>query len=243
MNQKSIFIQALIASALVFVVGFLIGVYFEDNRVNLMKDTFYDSETKMNDFELSSKITFQSNQSCDTIVEKSVALANKVYAEALTLEKYDNSNKLTQRFEPLHRRYDLFRTMLWKDIIDNKKICKNKINTVVYFYTYVNPSFETKGIQGAMSNYLGDLKNEYGDRIILIPIAADTQLDSLNSLREIYNITKIPVIFVNEKYKFETLESLKDIKKALNDSLINNNSSSKKSANLKSINVSSKNTF
>ncbi len=232
MNQKSIFIQALIASALVFIVGFLIGVYFEDSRVEFMKDSFYDSETKMNDFELSSKIIFQSNQSCDTIVEKTVLFADKIYAEALKLEKYDNSNKLTQRFEPLHRRYDLLRTILWKDIIDNKKLCKNKINTVVYFYSYINPSFETKSIQGAMSNYLGDLKNEYEDKIILLPIASDTQLDSLKSLREMYNITQVPVIFVNEKYKFETLESLKDIRRALNDSLNNNNNNLSKKLNL-----------
>jgi len=197
----------------------------------------------MNDFELSSKIIFQTNQSCDRVVEKSVFLANVVYAEALKLEKYDSSNKLTERFELLHRRYDLLRTMLWKDIIDNKKICNSKINTVVYLYEYTNPSFETKGMQGAMSNYLGDLKNEYGDKIILIPIASDTDLDSLNSLKEAYNITKIPMIFVNEKYKFDTLDSLKDIREAINKSMMDSANSGKKSSSQKTASLNAESVF
>jgi hypothetical protein len=215
MNQKSVFLQALIVAAAIFIIGILIGVYFENLRVASMQDTFYESETKINDFELSSKIIFQSNLSCDLIQQRSISFADQIYSEALILEKYDNSNQLTQRFMPLHKRYDLLRTILWKDIIDNKKVCKNRINTVVYLYQYSNPPLEIQGVQGAMSNYLGDLKNKYGDNITLIPIAADTGLDSLDSIRQIYNLTKVPVIFVNEKYKVEDINDLKQIDKYL----------------------------
>ncbi len=233
LSQKSIFLQALIASTFIFIIGFLIGIHFENTRVDAMKDIFYDSETMISDFEVASGIIFDSNKSCETIVEKSVLFADKIYSEALKLEKYDNSNKLTQRFMPLHRRYDLLRTILWKDLIKNKKLCNININTLIYVYEYVDPTIETKGIQGAMSNYLGDLKNKFGDDIILIPIAADTNLDSLDSLKDIYNLTKVPVIFVNEKYKFETLDSLKGIDKII-DMNIDDNNITKNSSKTKS---------
>jgi hypothetical protein len=215
MEQKSVFLQALVVSVFIFIIGFLIGIYFEDIRIEKMKDIFFNSETNINDFEISSRIIFQSNASCEKIKEKSIFFADKVYAEASKLEKYDNSNKLTERFMPLHKRYDLLRVILWRDLIENKKLCENKINTAVYLYTYINPSLNTQGVQGAMSNFLGDLKNEYGDDLTLIPIAVDTEVDSLDSMREIYNLSRIPVIFINEKYKFEDLDSLKNLRNTL----------------------------
>jgi hypothetical protein len=215
MSKKSTFWQALIVAAFIFIIGILIGVYFENSRVQKMQDVFYNSETNINDFELSSRIIFQSNLSCQLIKEKSTSFADQVYADAIMLEKYDNSNQLTERFLPLHKRYDLLRTILWKDIIDNKKVCKNQINTIVYLYNYDKPSIETQGIQGAISNYLTDLKNKYGENITLIPIAADTGIDSLNSIRQVYNLKKIPVVIVNEKYKIEDISNLKEIEKYL----------------------------
>ena len=68
-------------------------------------------------------------------------------------------------------------------------------------------------------DYLGDLKNEYGNNIILIPIAADTGVESLNLIRGVYNIDKIPVVIVNEKYKFDSLGSLKEIRAVLDKSI------------------------
>lgn len=211
MNNKHIFWIALVSALVIFWTGILVGVFFENSRVSFIKETYFNSETDMFDFQLASQLSFGSNLTCKEINNKASEFADKIYNQSVQLEKYDNSNKLTDQFIPIHKRYDLLRVSLWNEIIKNKGKCNSSINTVVYLYNYRDYSLNGRATQGAFGNYLGDLKNKYNDSIILIPIAADTGVESLNVIRASYNIDKTPVVIVNEKYKFESLESLKDI--------------------------------
>jgi len=215
LGNRHVFWQAFVVASVIFWLGILIGANFERSRVETVEDFYFDSQSDVLDFELSSNIFTNLEFDCNTLNEKGILLADKIYAEALKLEKYDNSNKLTKELISLHRRYDILRTSLWMDLVSSKEKCSDKINTIIYFYQYRNPSLTTRANQGTMSNFLIDLKAKYGDKIILIPIAVDTNVESLNSLREYYKLNTIPVVFVNEKYKFENIESLKDIEKYL----------------------------
>lgn len=215
MNNKHVFWQAFLIASAIFWIGILLGTFFEKSRVENIKDFYFDSETDVFDFQLASEIVYGFNMDCSIVNEKSVFFADQIYEQAKKLEKYDNSNKLTKELISLHKRYDLLRTMLWRNTIENKKRCGETINTVIYLYQYDNPSLTTKATQGTMSNFLFDLKDEYGDKIVLIPIAVDTGIESLNILRENYGLDNYPVIFINEKAKFENWNSLDGARKFL----------------------------
>ena len=214
-NNKHVFWIAAVIALAVFWTGIVLGVIFENSRVNELEENYFSSETDIFDYQLSSEISFASGTSCDQVGERSVIFADRIFEEAVKLEKYDSSNKITSELIALHRRYDFLRTLLWKRIVDSKKECKEFVNTAVYLYEYDNPSVQTKAKQATMSNFLIDLKGEYGDNLILIPIAADTGIESLDLMREIYDLDSFPVILINEKFKFETLDSLKDVDKVL----------------------------
>ena len=214
-NNKNAFWQAFVIASLIFWLGVLIGVYFENSRAENVRDFYFDIETDIFDFELSSDIVYNFNLDCEKLNDQSIIFADNIYWEAKKLEKYDNSNKLTSEMVSLHRRYDLLRTILWEKIIEKKKVCVNKVNTVIYLYQYDDPSLTAKATQDTMSNFLLDLKENYGDKIVLIPIAVDTNVESLKILRDYYGLNFVPMIFVNEKYKFETINSLEDIKESL----------------------------
>lgn len=214
-SSKHVFWQALIIALIIFWSGILIGMLFENSRIEKLEDFYFGAKTDISDFELSSEILYEGDYGCALIQEHSVLLADKIYAEARLLEKYDDSNKITKGLIGLHRRYDLLRTILWKNIIENKERCNSDLNTVVYLYNYDNPGLNVKAIQEAMSNFLIDLKGKYGDEIILIPIAVDTNVGALDLLRGIYGLEKSPSIFVNEEFKFETLDSLENLEESL----------------------------
>jgi len=216
LGSKHAFWQAFLIAFLIFWAGILIGVLFENSRINDLEEMYFDSQTDISDFELSSRIIYDFNFDCSTLNEKSIYFADNIYREALKLEKYDDSNKITKELISLHRRYDFLRTLLWSKIIENKNKCDEEVNTLVYLYQYKDPSLNKKAIQGAMSNYLIDLKDKHNEDIILIPIAVDTQVKSLDFLRENYELSNFPVIFVNEEHKFETLDSLNNIEQVLN---------------------------
>lgn len=65
-----------------------------------------------------------------------------------------------------------------------------------------------------MSRLLADLKNKHGSGILLIPIAANLNLESVNLVLEKYEIKEIPAIIVDERkvvkdsVTFEELESI-----------------------------------
>jgi len=220
LSNRHVFWQAFLIAFVIFWFGILIGIAFEESRVQEVEGFYFDSQTDLFDLELSSNIVYGSNLSCDNLYLASVGFADKIYKEASKLEKYDDSNKLTSDLISLHRRYDLMRTSLWMDIVSVNKKCGNKTDIVIYLYDYVDPSLTDRATQGAMSSFLVELKGRYGDDIILIPIAVDTGVESLVVLREHYNLDRVPMIFVNQNYKFSTLDSLKNI-----ESILYNNAS------------------
>ncbi len=215
LNNKHTFWQALVVALIIFFMGIMIGVIFENSRIDQMKETYFKSETDFFDFDLSSKIIYENNESCKIIKNESVFFADKIYKEAVKLGKYEDSNKITTEQIALHKRYDLLRTLLWKRIIENKKNCDSKFNTVVYFYQYKDPSLELKVLQGTMSNFLFDLKEKYEENIILLPIATDTNVESLKILMKKYNVKKVPSILINEKFVVENTDSLEKVGKYL----------------------------
>jgi hypothetical protein len=221
LGSKHSFWEALIVALIIFWTGILLGVFFEQSRINDIEEFYFDSETDVFDFQVASGLIFSENLDCETISEMKLIFADQIFEEARRLEKYDNSNRLTKELIALHRRYDLLRAMLWEGIIQNSKRCEDDIETVVYLYDYVDTPFDQKAQQGAYGNHLTQLKKDYGDSIVLIPIAVDTEVQSLDILRDRYNLDKIPVVIVNEKEKFESLDSLKNIDKAFK---LNNNS-------------------
>jgi hypothetical protein len=102
------------------------------------------------------------------------------------------------------------RTILWINIISAKENC-NEINTVVYFYVYNTEDIPLKAKQIVWERILGDLKNKLGNEFILIPIAVNQDISSLDYLLERYNIQQFPSVIINEKiilYEHQTFEEL-----------------------------------
>jgi hypothetical protein len=208
--NKLVFLEALLIAILLLGIGLAFGVYFENNRSNVISDLYYDYEISVSDIAYSLDILNNHNLSCKDQAAILYDLNEKVYNIAVRLEKYDNSNKITPDLIVLHKRYDLLRTLLWENYIYQKDICDLKINTVVYLYKYKNPSSITKGIQGGISNYLVDLDKQYPNDVVLIPIAADLDIISLNILMNLYNVSDYPSVVINEKNVLNNINEIKN---------------------------------
>ncbi|MBU0907230.1 MAG: hypothetical protein KKE05_03680, partial [Nanoarchaeota archaeon] len=154
------------------------------------------------------------NVSCDLAVESTFSFADRIYQEAQLLEKYDSSSKFTDELKIVHRRYDLLRTLLWAHSIETKNKCPQQYHTVVYLFDYASEDFDKKARQAAISRLLTDIKGEYGNSILLIPIAANLELESINLIKERYSLTEAPAIIIDEHKvvtKDITFTELRDI--------------------------------
>ncbi len=200
-TNKSAFWQALIFTLVIFGIGLIFGYFLESFRADKSELSLMNSEINILDEQLRSEITGAGNISCELAKGSTFAFADKVYNDALILEKYGSVSKFNNDLlEILHKRYDLLRMLLWKESISLKKRCGG-FSTVVYFFDYNSDDISIEAKQKLFSRILLDLKEKYPDRVLLIPIASNLDLASVNLITNQYSIDRAPSILVNEKTK------------------------------------------
>ncbi len=210
-GSKSVFWQALIATIVVFAAGLVLGYYLESSRATSVEINLLGSEVNLLDEQMRAKIIGDSNISCDLAVESTFAFADKIYSEAVKLEDYEASSKFTNDVMlVLHRRYDLLRMMLWDESVKLKSRCGG-FHTVVYFFDYGSDDVDVKARQTFFSNMLLDVKNAHPGEVLLIPIAGNLDLASVDLAMENYNVLKTPSIVIDEKKIVDDIVTIEEM--------------------------------
>ena len=214
-SNKHVFWEALLITIFIFSVGVIIGVSVENWRGKQIGELYLESELNLLDLKIQSEIFGLHDFDCEKLTQENIEFGDKIYREALLLKDLEESQTITDSLKQQHKKYDLLRTLFWVNSIKIKQKCSEAFHTLVYIYEYdVGTDAEAK--QKVFSKYASELKNEHGDKIILIPIAGNMNLFSTQSLMQKYNIEKLPVIIIDEENKVYEIEDLQTI-----DSLIN----------------------
>jgi len=215
-NKKRVFWEALILTIAIFIIGFMIGIYFEDKRVEIIQDYYIQSENSLIDIFALNNLVNTYNFTCADLFNTNLNFADRIYDEARILEKYEESGRLKGNLKPQHRKYDIMRTMVWINSFNIRENCPNlKANTVVYLYRNYNEDLGEKANNNVWSKILINLKSKHGDTILLIPIAVDTEVSSLDLMLKDFEISKYPVLIINNKYLVDELSSVEEIEKYL----------------------------
>ncbi len=212
-NSRRAFWQALVFTFFIFGIGMAIGFLLENSREKKVEISSIQSELNLLDEQVRDKAISEFGISCSLARESTFRYADRIYNEALKLEKFDSSAKFYNTLKIIHKRYDLLRMMLWAQSIEIKKNCSD-FHTVVYLFQYDTENINTRAQQTAFSRLLTDLKNKYPDEILLVPIAANLDLDSVELAMQAYGVKKAPAILIDEDdvfydiINFEELENL-----------------------------------
>jgi hypothetical protein len=215
-NKKRVFWEALLLTVVVFFFGLLIGIAYESGKTSEINEYYEQSEVSLMDiFVMNSMLSLDLND-CNVLTVSNLEFADKIYNEAILLEKYESAGKVSEEIKVVHKRYDLLRTFLWINDIKTSEKCEKEYSTVVYLYEYSSEDLAQKAMQNVWSNILSDLKEKEGSNILLLPIAADNDLTSLNSLIAGYNLTSYPVVIINERDIIYELSSVDELDKYIN---------------------------
>lgn len=215
-NPKNAFWEAFLLTAVVFILGLFIGITFESGRLEKMNDYYVQSEISLMDILVLSELNNLENISCERLIDSNINLADRVYEEALLLEKYEESGKIADRKILLaHQKYDLLRTFLWVNVMKIKEECRDDFSYVVYLYEFQSEKLTQRATQDVWSKILFGLKQEKGNDIILIPISVDSGLVSLDSLINEFNISKFPAVIINGEDIVYELRSVEEIEELL----------------------------
>jgi len=214
-NSKHAFWMALVFTAAVFIIGIIFGFFLEYNRSNELAINSLRSEINLLDEQVRSKVITNNNISCDIAKESIFAFADKIYIEAFKLEKYDASNKFIDDLKEIHKRYDLLRMILWDEATIIKNNCDSNFHTIVYFFDYNVEDINIKSQQTAISRLITDMKNKNPDEILVIPIAANLDLESVKLTLRNYNITEKPAILIDEGESINHVPSFTEFENAI----------------------------
>jgi hypothetical protein len=215
-NQKYSFLLALIGTLLVFNIGIFMGYMIESSRIDKIQELYANLEIKILDQIMQSNSMAILDLDCSLLKEENIRFGDEIFMEALLIQKYENANIFTDEIISQHKRFDLLRAIFWINSIKIKEECISDFHTVVYFYQYNDPSIEQKAKQIFFSNLLSELKNKFGNEIMLIPLSADNDIPSINLMIQKYNITELPVILIDEQVKVTEIENINDLDVYLN---------------------------
>lgn len=216
-SQKHAFWEALLVTILIFGIGVFLGIVLENWRTGRIEYLYQESEVKLLDIRTQSEIYSSREFDCKTAVKENIEFADRIFKEAELLSRYEGAGRLTESLKLQHKKYDILRALLWLNSIKIKKNCNAFYSNVVYVYDYNDLNIDTKAKQAVFSNILTELKEKRGNEVMLIPMAGDNDLYSINLLMNLYNITEaeLPIIFVNEKVKITELQNIEDIEKLI----------------------------
>lgn len=212
-SRKHVFWEALFVTLIIFITGLLLGIWIESLRISTINEYFAESEISLMDTIALNNLIEMEKINCSKMIELNMKFADRIYEEAKQLEQYEGSEKLSEGLKIAHKRYDLMRTLLWINTFKLENLCSENPITVVYLYELETEDLAKKATQNVWSKILSDLKQKKGNDILLIPIATDRGISSLDSLIENYKISSSPVVIIENEVVLEKLTSVEDLEK------------------------------
>jgi len=213
-SKKHVFWEALLITIVIFLAGLFLGMLIEANNSSKISDLYTQSEISLTDASAAARLTEELEPDCEVIRRVNIDLANRVYEEAKLLELYEDSGKLTDSMKLLHKKYDLLRTLLWSSNQKSLERCEN-YNLLVYLYQYGSEDTGIKAAQNVWSKILLEVRSE-NENILLLPIAANQNLTSLEILTEEYKIEKLPALVINNEQVLYNIENPEAVQNFLN---------------------------
>lgn len=214
-NPKNVIWEAFLITIVIFIIGLLLGIAYEDGTADKVNEYYANSEISLMDSIALNNLLDLENGDCDVLIEGNLRFADRIYQEALLLEKYEESGKVKNDLWLAHKKYDTLRTFLWINTIKTLENCKENFSVVIYLYEYKAEDLNQRALQNVWSRVLSDLKEKKGSEIILIPLAADADLVSLDVLINRFEIKQYPVIIINEEHLLYEPSSVEEIEKYL----------------------------
>ena len=214
-SKFKIFIETGIITLLILLIGFSIGFYIEYYHADKIIKEYKDFEINVLDLKLGNYYyQIMDSASCEIAIKENIIFADRLYEQGMIIQKYEDVDELTDSILLEKKKYVLLKTELWLNSILLKKKCDNPFNTVVYIYSQeTNNAKEAE--QKALSEILRQIKEEKGNSIILIPIAGDLGLPSVDMLLRVYNVTYLPSVIIDEKTVLEGFQNTNEIEKYL----------------------------
>jgi len=214
-SKHRVFVESLIITLLILFLGFLFGTFIESSRTSKVIENYKYFEIDALDLRLQNYYyQIMDRASCEEAIKQNFIFADEIYRQGIIIQRYEDGNKLTGNLLLEKKKYVLLKTELWLNSILLKEKCGNPFHTIVYAYSQSSNTIKDAE-QTAISKTLKGIKEELGDKIVLIPIAGDLGLGAVDMQLRIYNVTYLPSLIIDEEHIIEGFKEKEEIEKYL----------------------------
>jgi hypothetical protein len=214
-SQRHVFWEALVIAVFIFGAGVLLGVFLENSRIGEISDLYLQSEINLLDVKVQTEILDMEDLNCPQAIKKNLEFGDKVFEDAKLLQRYEDANRITSSIIEQHKKYDLLRVLFWINSIKIKEKCSGDYHTVVYLYDYNPEDLKEASKQAIFSRLLEEIKEDKGDEVVLIPIARNLNLASLDILASNFDVNQTSII-LDEDLVVDNIGELYQVRFALN---------------------------
>lgn len=213
-----------VITILIFLLGLLLGVVMDYERVNSLEDTYkvYDLDYRSLQLQFSLLNTFGDDKASCGAFEVAMDTAVAELVDSLT--KVENYDKLSlsqkEKFDLLQRRYLLDNIRYWTVVKEAEKICD--INRLAILYFYSGEHCSNCPDQGVILTYF---KKKYEDQLLVFPINVDLSEDesAIKFLLKNYNISTYPSVVIGDKVYSGVVATKEELSKDICEGLNLNN--------------------
>jgi len=220
----NIFLAVGTLTLIIFVIGIFVGIWLDQTRVEEIKKSVEEILITWEDAKLQNLyfLTFPLKGQCDSAIKQNIEFSDKVYYSlGKMLEQYEEANKLSPELIYEKEKYVMLKLQFWFNSIYLKDKCNASYVNLVYFYSHFTDNILLQQNQEAESIILSELKEEYGNKILLIPLPIDMNITTIEIIKNNFNITSTPTILINEEIKLVGLQSKESLKKIMEPLLLN----------------------
>jgi len=214
-GTKHAFWQALVFTIIVFGLGLVMGLFIEESRANEVQEMLLASELSFLDEQLRNRVVEDFGVGCEEAITSTYEFADRIYWEAIKMEQYDSAHKFREVLKLMHKRYDLLRMMMWTEARELKETCGDEFHTVVYIYSYDTEDIDQRAVQISLGKVLEDFKAKYGGDVLLIPMAGNLDLKSIDLAQVEFGVSELPVVIIDERVVLEGLVAVEQLEKAV----------------------------
>lgn len=206
MNKERYFVAAFI-TMLLFSMGFLLGTFFNEKKVQEIEKIAKKQEADLNSlqFQFSYLQSLPANESCvalSRILESNLKILDPAIKRIESYEQSGDTNN--EDYIIVKRKYIITNLRYWLLSDQSKKLCGTDAVNILYFYS---KSCDRCGDEGYI---LDQLKKMFGDRLLVFPIDASITEPMIDVLRSQYKIYSFPNLVIEGRTidKFLSMEEV-----------------------------------
>jgi len=197
--KKSRYIFAFVITLLIFSLGFLLGIVTNDYKLSEIEKVYQKQSADLESLQfqytfLNEHMPVEGNETC-TVIE--ATLENNLrtlggFQERIEFYKVNSNivNLNDYEYNILKRKYIIANLRYWLLAEKNRQICNSDTVSVLYFYAQDCGECNNQGF------ILSQLKNIFGDNLLVFPIDASVDEPMIDILRREYKIYSFPSIII-----------------------------------------------